>query len=157
MASAPCTVYADGMRSWLALALLSLPACGGSYVIPEADGVAIARAELAARGVATSDARGLGPLTIDGVAVSFELDGWSAARTIGFEYVSENDPDFVEAATDLGAIDQTPKLQAAVDAALAAEPGSRVLILRTWSHETAELAEDQLRRHVDEWLSAQGL
>jgi len=149
--------YAEGMRSALALALLCLPACGDSYVIAEADGVAIARTEFAARGVTTDAARSLGPLTIDAAEVSFTLDGWSAARSVGFEYVSEEDPDFVEAATDLGALDETAKLQTAVDAALAGEPQSHVLVIRTWGHETAELATSQLRRYVDEWLTAQGL
>jgi len=146
------------MRCWLALAIVLLAGCGDdTYIIPEADGVRITREELAARGVSATAARSFGPVTVDGVALSFILDGWSDATAIGFEYVSEADPDFAEAATDLGQLDESPKLQAAVDAALTAEPGSHVLVLRTWSHETPELAEGQLRDYVRQWLTGLGL
>jgi hypothetical protein len=145
------------MRCQLALALVCLAGCGGSYVIPEEDGVRITREELAARGVSAAETRSFGPVAVDGVAVSFVLDGWSAAAALGFEYVSEADPDFAEAAPDLGSLDESPKLQAAVDAALAAEPDSHVLILRTWSHETQQLAEEQLREHVRTWLAGLGM
>jgi len=146
------------MQRWLPLAFGSLAACGtDGYVVPEADGVAIARQAFEARGVTVSETRAMGPLTIDAVGVSFVLDGWNATRGLGFEYVAEADPDFVEAATDLGDVAESEKLQTAVDAALATEPDSHVLVLHTWTHETAELAEDQLRRHVDGWLTEQGL
>ncbi|MBI4957532.1 MAG: hypothetical protein HY908_36330 [Myxococcales bacterium] len=140
-----------------ALLLVVLAGCGdAAYVIPEEDGVRIVRAELAAHGVSATEARSLA-VTVDGVALGVVLDGWSGARALGFEYVSEGDPDLAGAATDLGLAAETPKLQAAVDAALAAEPASHVLVLGTAAHETAELAEGQLGDRVRAWLVALGL
>lgn len=146
------------MRSLLPLLVTSLAACGtDGYVVPEEDGVAIARQACEARGVTVDETRPLGPLTIDAVAVSFVLDAWNGTRAVGFEYLSEADPDFVEAATELGDATESAKLQTAVDAAVATEPDSHVLIIHTWAHETPALAEDQLRRYVDGWLSDHGL
>ena len=145
------------MRVALALSVIGLAACGDTYFIPEDDGVRIVREEFAARGVVASEGRTVGPVTVDGVAMTFPLDGWSSADALGFEYVSDADPDFAAAATDLGSIAEAPKLQAAVDAALAAEPASHVLVVRSWAHETRALAENQLRNHVRQRLVELGL
>jgi hypothetical protein len=145
------------MRSLPALVALATSACGGSHVLDEAEGVAAARAVFDRHGIGTGSTRPFGPLMLDEVAVDFTVDGWSLADNLGFEYVSEADPDFAEAATDLGALDQQPRLQAAVDEALMVdEPGVHILVLRTWGHETAELAREQLDRHVDAWLVSLG-
>lgn len=143
-------------RLALALSLLPLAACGTSYTLGEGDGVTAASDEFAAHGVVASATRSLGPVTVDGVALTFTLDRWCPAEGLGFEYIADNDPDFTAATTDLGVGTSTAKLQAAVDAALAAEPGAHVLILRTWGHETFELARDQLRGYVAQWLVAHG-
>lgn len=143
-------------RLALAFALISLAACGMSYTLDESEGVEAARTEFAAHGIVAASTRPLGPVTVDGVAITFTVDGWSLADQLGFEYVSEHDPDFTRAVTDLGVPAETAKLQAAVDTTLAAEPGTHVLIVRTWGHETFELARDQLRGYVDQWLIAQG-
>jgi hypothetical protein len=145
------------MRSLLALVLLAPSACGDVHVLDEQEGITAARAAFTRHDIGTGSTRPFGPLMIDEVAVDFTVDGWSLADNLGFEYVSEADPDFTEAATDLGALDQQPRLQAAVDEALMVdEPGVHILILRTWSHETATLARDQLDRHVDAWLTSLG-
>lgn len=140
-------------RSLLVLVASSLSACGDVYVLSEEEGVRAARDELLVHGI-QADAVGepLGPIVVDGVAISFVLDGWSAERGLGFEYVAERDPDFDEAPVDLGSLAESQKLEAAVDAALAATPERRVLVLRTWGHETFDLAEEQLRRRVSSWL-----
>jgi hypothetical protein len=138
----------------LALVLGILAGCGDVYLVSEADGVRVVGEELTARGIAATATPPFGPVAVDGVAVTFTLDGWSDAATFGFEYVSDGDPDFTEATTDLGAIAETPKLQAAVDATLPA--GSQILVIRTWGHETEALAEDQLRGYVQQQLDALG-
>lgn len=136
-----------------ALVLTLVSACQFSYILDEDEGVAVAREVFTRHGIDAMSTRELGPLTLDDVV--FTADGWSAAARLGFEYVSEADPDFTEATTDLGAIDQYERLQTAVDDFLATE-GGHVLILRTWTHETAELAREQLDKRVDAWLIAQG-
>ncbi len=144
------------MQSWLAVVTLALAACGTSYTLDEAEGVDAIRAEFTAHGISTGGTRPLGPLRIDDVEVSFALDGWSLADQLGFEYVSDGDDDFSEAKSDLGGSLEWPKLQTAIDEALVEEPGTHVMVVRTWGHETAELATDQLRRYVSDWLIAHG-
>jgi len=83
------------MRIARSLVMLGgLAACGDSYVIPEADGVRIVNEELAARGITATATRTFGPVAVDGVDVTFTLDGWSATAGFGFEYVAEGDPDY---------------------------------------------------------------
>ena len=144
--------------SRLAFVLLALSACGGSYTLDEAEGVAITRDVFERRDIFTGSTRPLGPIRIDELSLdlSFTVDAWSLADKVGFEYVSEGDPDFAAAPVELGGLDEWPKLQAAVDVALEEEPGVRVLILRTWSHETAGLAQGQLEGYVDAWLTEHG-
>jgi hypothetical protein len=145
------------MRPLFALALVALPACGMSYTLTEEEGVAVAQAAFQRHGVNPGSTRPFGPVVIDEVSVDFTVDRWSLADGLGFEYVSEADPDFAEAATDLGANDQHARLQTAVDEALAVdEPGVQLLILRTWGHQTYELAVDQLDGYVDAWLVERG-
>lgn len=130
---------------------LGLVACGDVYVLSEAEGVAAARAVFAERGFVLEDVdHVLGPVVVEGEAVTFTLDGWSDVRRLGFEYVSEGDADFAEATLDLGSLALAPKLQAAVDVETATT--ANVLVLRTWGHETFGLADGQLRRAVAAWL-----
>ncbi len=146
------------MLSRLAVVLLALSACGGSYTLDEAEGVAITRDVFITHGIFTGSTRPLGPIRLDELSLdlSFTVDAWSLADKVGFEYVSEGDPDFAAAPVDLGGLDQWPQLQAAVDVSLEAEPGVRILILRTWGHETPELAQGQLENYVDAWLTEHG-
>jgi hypothetical protein len=144
------------MRRSLALAAAMSSACGGSYTLDEEEGVDVARAAFMAHSIYATSTRPLGPLTIDEVELTFTIDGWSLADKLGFEYVSDGDPDVSAAVTELGSIAEQPRLQAAIDEALMAEPGVHILVIRTWGHETYELAREQLTRHVDEWLTARG-
>lgn len=137
-------------------ALVTAAGCGDSYVLSEAEGIEAARGAFIAHDIYPSSTRPFGPIMLDEVAIEFTVDGWSLADKLGFEYVADGDPDFAEAVTDLGAIGEQPRLQAAVDQALTEEPGVHLLVLRTWGHETADLAKAQLARAVDEWLTAQG-
>ena len=140
----------------LAAASLVLAACGGSYTLTEDEGVTIARDVFATHDIPAGSTRPLGPLPIDEIDVEFTVDRWSLADRVGFEYVSEDDPDFSEAVTDLGADGEAQRLQEAVDLFLAEPPGDRVLVLRTWSHETAGLAQSQLEGFVEAWLVEHG-
>lgn len=140
----------------LVCTLVTAAGCGDSYVLDETEGVAACRAAFIAHGIYPSSTRPLGPITVDEVAIELTIDGWSLADKLGFEYVSEADPDFTETATDLGTTADQPRLQAAVDTALMEEPGVHLLMVRTWGHETAELASEQLQRYVGDWLTAQG-
>lgn len=135
--------------------VIGLAGCGDVYVLSEAEGVKAAREVFAERGlVVDATDHVLGPVTVDGAAVTFTLDGWSPSSRYGFEYVSEGDADFSETTLDLGSLERAPKLQAAVDVATATT--ANVLVMRTWSHETFELADAQLRRAVTAWLDVLG-
>lgn len=142
-------------RRLAALALL-LSACGMSYTLDEQEGIDVATAAFNRHTIYPGSTRPIGPMTIDEVELTFTVDRWSLADKLGFEYVSDGDPDFTTAATDLGDSAEVGKLQTAVDEALAAEPGAHVLVLRTWGHETYELAAEQLDRYVEAWLIEQG-
>lgn len=145
------------MRLWFAVVLASLSACGTSYTLSEEEGVQVARDAFRAHNVYTTSTRPLGPLRVDDQfeVPSFTVDGWSLADLLGFEYVSEGDPDFATAPVDLGADGQS--LQAAVDLATEGETGNvKILVLRTWGHETYELAAEQMTGAIDAWITAQG-
>lgn len=144
------------MQFRLALAPVVLAACGGSYTLTEDEGVTIAHDVFATHNIVVGSTRPMGPLPIDDVDVEFTVDRWSLANGVGYEYVSEDDPDFDEAVTDLGSDREVPRLQTAVDLFLEAEPGHRVLIIRTWGHETADLAKNQLEGYVELWLTDHG-
>lgn len=143
-------------RLAVVLSLALTAACGDSYVLTEAEGIEAARGAFIAHNIYPSSTRPFGPIMLDEVAIEFTVDGWSLADKLGFEYVAEGDPDFSEAVTDLGATGEQPRLQAAVDLALEEEPGVHILVLRTWGHETADLAKAQLAGAVDAWLTSQG-
>jgi hypothetical protein len=142
----------------LALLPLALPlaACGMSYTLDESEGIDAARTAFIRHAIYPTSTRPLGPVHTDEADVSFTVDGWSLADKLGFEYVSEGDPDFAALASDPGGSSEQPRMQAAVDEALVAEPGVHVLVIRTWGHETYELARDQLVDYVDAWVSSQG-
>lgn len=144
------------MRLLAAAVLASTCACGMSYTLDEAEGVMIAQEAFRARNIFPGSTRPLGPFRVnDQFDLSFTVDGWSLADLLGFEYVSEGDPDFASAPIDLGKDGQA--LQTAVDLATEGEAGDvKILILRTWGHETYELARDQMTGYIDAWLVAQG-
>jgi len=133
-------------------------------LIPEARAIELARGELAERAIqATDETHAITDLTVcpgaagaaDCETVSFTLDGWDPARHVGFEVVSDNDPDFGKGTrwSDLG---ETDHLQAAVDAALISS-GEVVITIRQWSHETEALAESQFLSQLNLRLDALGL
>ncbi len=137
---------------------------GGVALITEARAIELARGVLADRGIQATDlTHVLSGLEVCDDAqpapacetVSFTLDGWDPARRVGFEYVSDNDPDFGRGTrwSDSGDI---AFLQSAVDASVAAS-GDVVLMIRQWAHETEGLAEDQLVGQLEVRLDALGL
>ena len=152
------------------LALVAASACdigGGVYVLGEEEGVAVLREALVARGYHPDDGSHavanviVCPAAGEGCdpALSYVLDGWDAAAGVGFEYVSEADPDFPGAtALTSGAPSDRRDAAVALQEATNAEvsPGV-VLVVRRWAHETAFLAREQLRAHADGELDALGL
>ncbi|TNF34922.1 MAG: hypothetical protein EP329_06755 [Deltaproteobacteria bacterium] len=148
---------------------LSFAACdigGDAYLLSESEGVAVVRAALEARGYHPDDTtHGVSDVVVcpaDGACdapLSYVLDGWDGAAGVGFEYVSEDDPDFA-AHPELtsGHVSETRDAVAALgDATAAAVAPAHVLVFRPWAHETRYLAEEQLRSHVDAELDALGL
>ena len=154
----------------LLLALVAGSACdigGRVYVLDEEEGVAVLREALEARGYHPDDAtQAVADVIVCPTAgeacdpaLSYVLDGWDAAAGVGFEYVSGADPDFPGAgALTSGAVSERREAAAALQEATNAEvsPGV-VLVVHRWAHETALLAREQLRGHVDRELDALGL
>ncbi len=137
---APRTAYDQLMRTALIVLALGLGACGDTaWILPEADAIAIADAELASRGL-TADDRGH---TVATSLVTLQLDGWSATAKLGFEYVGDPDPE-LGAASPYADLVGAEELQAAVDAAVGAD--THVLVIHTWAHETEALCRDQYLR-----------
>jgi len=141
------------MRS-LAIALITvgLAGCGAIWILPEADAIVMADAELSARGLDPGDRT---HVVVTPLA-TLTLDGWDPDALVGYEYVSDPDadPDLGEA-SPYASPDGAEELQAAVDAAVPA--GTRVLVIREWAHETEGLCRDQFLRNLQGRLDALGL
>lgn len=135
----------------------------GAYRLSEAEGGAVVRAAFEARGLNVNDTTHVvtGVSFCPGVrpcasTLDYVLDGWDAGAGVGFEYVSRDDPDFVDdSAWTSGPVAEVSvavdALEEATDAAVAP---ARVLVFRPWAHETRLLAEEQLRRQVEAELDA---
>ena len=148
------------MRAVL-VGLLLLSGCGDpAWLLPEAEALATARTELATRGIQATDTAHVvdGVIVCDGATCdpprSLTLDGWDATRSIGIEYVADDDPDF-GAGTSYSGPAASERLQAAIDARLAG--AAKVLIVHQWAHETAELCRDQFLSNLRARLDALGL
>src|SRR5262245_9286839 len=125
----------------LLLASLLLTGCplDSAWLLPEYEALSLTRAELARRNVQVVDTTHVlsnitacaGPGGSGCVPVSFTLDGWDPVRKIGFEYVSDDDPDF-GLGTPFSAIRPSEALQTAVDQSLAGQ--ATVLIIHQWAH-----------------------
>ena len=148
------------MRAVL-VGLLMLSGCGDpAWLLPEGEALATARSELATRGIQATDTTHVvdGVIVCDGAACdpprSLTLDGWDPARSIGIEYVDDDDPDF-GAGTIYSGPAASERLQAAVDARLAG--AAKVLIVHQWAHETEALCRDQFLSSLRARLDALGL
>ena len=89
------------VRLALALVLAPLAACGGSYTLDEAEGIEAARTAFIRHTIYPSSTRPLGPVRVDEVDLQLTIDGWSLADKLGFEYVSDGDPDTAPAPTEI--------------------------------------------------------
>lgn len=147
---------------WIALGAL-LGACGDDAVtLSEARSIAIVREELAAVGIdAAPSTEAVADLAVCPTADSchprsFALDGWDADAAVGFACFTAADLPGLDTAATLVEIDA---IQAALDARDASGgTGERtLLVFREVSHETAALAEGQLRREVQRALADHGL
>jgi|GEM_PF-2932070 len=148
------------------LAILAFVACdigGGVYVLSEAEGTAILREALEARGYQPDDTdHAVTDVVVcpdEGAcdpALTYVLDGWDATAGVGFEYVSEADPDFPDHPELTGGhvAEVRDAVAALADATAERVAPATVLVVRRWAHETRYLAEEQLRRHVEDELDA---
>ncbi len=138
-----------------------LSGCGDpAWLLPEAEALATARAELATRGIQATDTGHVvdGVIVCNGAACdpprALTLDGWDATRSIGIEYVADDDPDFGAGTSNSGPA-ASERLQAAIDARLAGT--AKVLIIHQWAHETAALCREQFLSNLRARLDALGL
>jgi hypothetical protein len=146
---------------------LAFAGCGDEAVsLTESEGAAVISQALTARGYApTTD-----DFALTGVPVcdAFEncqapaaltLDGWDPVSRVGYEYISRDDPDFPDhpllrsTNPTIGRINAA-LLEAAINAQLADGEGGTVLVLRSWAHETTDLATGQLDNEVQRRLDA---
>lgn len=140
-----------------AFAVVALAACGDEGVtLTEERSIAIVREELAAVGVDAAPTTN----TVDDLEVcpapgdchprSFALDGWDADAAVGFACLTAADLPGLDTAATLVELE-------AIQAALDALDGRTLLAFREVSHETTDLAEDQLRRDVQRAIADHGL
>lgn len=145
------------LRAFAVATFATLAGCGDEGVtLTEARSIAIVREELAAVGVDavpttnTVDDLEVCPAPGDCHRRSFALDGWDADAAVGFACLTAADLPGLDTAATLAELE-------AIQTALDALDGRTLLAFREVSHETADLAEGQLRRDVQRAIADHGL
>ena len=85
--------------------------------------------------------------------VTFTLDGWDNGQRVGFEYLSDEDPDFAMVSGFRYSF-WPDALQDAVKTKLT---GDVILVIRKVAHETKDLAKGHLDNAVDARLNEYGI